>query len=360
MRQKSVKDRCCLNSECPNFGKTNLKSIIRHSMYKTGQGRRRRFLCKTCGKTFCSTKGTPYYRLHHSRSNFDNVATMTVEGVCPSSISRIKRISRNTVCRWQELASQAAQKFMTHKLNGIEMIELQADEIQSFVGKKKNQTWVFATIEVWSRLWISFVVGKRNYRNTKQLLRDTIQRCVFKKPFLFTTDGFEFYAWVAKQLLGPICAFAQVMKKRRMNRVIQVKRKVVLGSKEKVERLLFDSEDSTTINTSFIERLNLTIRQGCAYLGRRKACHPRRIEGLQQNLSLLQCHYNFMRPHLALKFGKEYRTPAMQAGLTKKKLSFRDVFEIMPLIFLWRWITLWKNGVMGRKITYWEALTTVP
>ncbi len=144
-----------------------------------------------------------------------------------------------------------------------------------------------------------------------------------------------------------------------MNRVVQVKCKVVLGSKEKIEQLLFDSEDSTTINTSFIERLNLTIRQRCAYLGRRKACHPRRIEGLEQNLSLLQCHYNFMRPHLALKFGKEYRTPAMQAGLTRKKLSFRGVFEMKPLIFLWLLITLWRNCDIRREIKYRDGLTTV-
>lgn len=41
----------------------------------------------------------------------------------------------------------------------------------------------------------------------------------------------------------------------------------------------------------------------------------------------MQCHYNFIRPHRALKFGREIRTPAMQAGLTDRRLSFRDVFE---------------------------------
>ena len=28
-------------------------------------------------------------------------------------------------------------------------------------------------------------------------------------------------------------------------------------------------------------------------------------------------HYNFVRPHGALKFGREVRTPAMHAGLTR-------------------------------------------
>ena len=33
-----------------------------------------------------------------------------------------------------------------------------------------------------------------------------------------------------------------------------------------------------------------------------------------------------MRPHLSLRFGSETRTPAMQAGIAKKRLTFRDVF----------------------------------
>ena len=37
--------------------------------------------------------------------------------------------------------------------------ELQADEIRVFVGTKKQVTWVMTALEVWSRLWISLVVG---------------------------------------------------------------------------------------------------------------------------------------------------------------------------------------------------------
>ena len=44
-------------------------------------------------------------------------------------------------------------------------------------------------------------------------------------------------------------------------------------------------------------------------------------------------HYNFVRPHTALRFGKTVRTPAMQAGLAKKKLSFWDVF-VSQAVFL--------------------------
>lgn len=36
--------------------------------------------------------------------------------------------------------------------------------------------------------------------------------------------------------------------------------------------------------------------------------------------------YNFVRPRRALRFGRETRTPAMQAGLATRRLTFREVF----------------------------------
>jgi len=172
-------------------GKCGERNIIRHSMYKTRQGRRRRYLCKTCKKTFCSTKRTPYYRLHKSRSDFDEVVQMTVEGVGISSISRIKCFSWNTIASWQYLACLAAGKFNDQNLKGVELIELQADEICTFAGTKKKPMWIFVAIEVWSRIWISKVVGSRNYKNVKTLLNQVIDSCQIVNPFIFTTDGFE-------------------------------------------------------------------------------------------------------------------------------------------------------------------------
>jgi len=90
---------------------------------------------------------------------------------------------------------------------------------------------------------------------------------------------------------------------------------------------IWDSEDSVKLNTSFVERLNLTIRQGSAYLGRRTICQARWKQCLDDHLELLRCHYNFVRPHRALKFGREVRTPAYQAGLTKRVLTFREIFS---------------------------------
>ena len=90
------------------------------------------------------------------------------------------------------------------------------------------------------------------------------------------------------------------------------------------------------MNTSFIERLNLTIRQGSAYLSRRTLSHARATDTLEAHLELLRCYYNFVRPHGALKFGRETRTPAMQAGLATRRLTLRDIFVSLRRVARWR------------------------
>jgi transposase-like protein len=76
-----MKSLSCPNRYCPPSGKGNIGAIIRYGFYKTRWGKRRRYQCRTCGKTFCSTTGTPYYRLQHRRTVFDEVAALSVEGL---------------------------------------------------------------------------------------------------------------------------------------------------------------------------------------------------------------------------------------------------------------------------------------
>ena len=334
MKRSKESTRTCPNPNCCFNGQLGKGNIIRHSFYITSQGRRRRYRCKQCGRTFSSTHGTPYYRLHKPRSLFDEVVHMCVHGIAISSMARIKRMAWGTVARWLESAAAYAERFNDRMLKGFVIRELQADEIRTFVGGKKQVIWVLTTLEVWSRLWVSVVVGRRNFRNIKRVILKTLERGRPKHRFLFSTDGFEMYEWAAKRLLLGVCIYGQVIKKRRENRVVRVDRRLLLGTQAALEETLFHSEDSSTLNTSFIERHNLTIRQGCSYLGRRTPCHARRTEFLEGQVALLMAYYNFLRPHTALKFGTTVRTPAMQAGLAKKRLSFREVFTSRAVFLL--------------------------
>ena len=68
--------------------------------------------------------------------------------------------------------------------------------------------------------------------------------------------------------------------------MIKVEKKLVIGSPRQLEEALCNFEDSSSLNTSFIERLNLTIWQDSAYLCRKTPCHAGNGDHLDDNLDL--------------------------------------------------------------------------
>ncbi len=89
--------------------------------------------------------------------------------------------------------------------------------------------------------------------------------------------------------------------------------------------LALSAPDHTTLSRRG-QHLDLTIRQASAYLRRRSPCHARGADQIRSHVELVRCHYNFVRPHRALRFGRETRTPALQAGLVTTRLNWSDIF----------------------------------
>ena len=111
---------------------------------------------------------------------FDEVASLSVAGVNKSAISRVKGLAWNTVHRWIERATESCRRFNEKRAGAIEIVELQADETRTFVGRKKSQIWIFAALEVCSRYWPAMVVGERNSENARKLFQG-VPRCA-KQP----------------------------------------------------------------------------------------------------------------------------------------------------------------------------------
>ena len=321
-RTIEVKTPGCRNAACSKSA-----SVIRYGYYKTKAGRRRRYRCTACGKTFCSTRGTAYHRLQHRRSTFDDVASLSVEGLSKSAIARVMGLACNTVDRWLEKAAACCRRFNQVHTCDLDIRELQVDEVRAFAGRKDQATWIFTTIDVWSRFWPASLVGRRSYKNTRSVLRAVRDQMLRGRTVLVASDGFDYYPRVAREVFGPMCLLGQVLKARRNDRITTVERRQTVGTPEQFAEALATSEDSATLNTSFVERLNLTIRQGSAYLTRRSLAHCRWQARLDDHIELLRCHYNFSRRQRSLKFGREIRTPAMQAGLMSTGLSLRDIFS---------------------------------
>ncbi len=104
--------------------------------------------------------------------------------------------------------------------------------------KECGKTWVFAGIEVWSRLWPATLVGPRTFRNTKRFVRSMANGACREGFPLITSDGFKFYAPAIRLVFGPACVLGQVIKKIRKNRVVRVATKLVIGSQWRLEEAL--------------------------------------------------------------------------------------------------------------------------
>ena len=254
---------------------------------------------------------------------FERVAHLSVEGMSRSADARVEGLDWHTIDRWLTRAAAPAERFNDSHLKGIPLVERQADELRSFAPDKAKPTWVFTSMEVCSRLWPSTAAGRRSYSNTKTLFKDTLFPGDIVGMPLIMTDRFQFYERIIRTLFGAACVYAQVVKTWRNNSVTRVDRRAVIGTTRRLEKALEASEDSTRANTAYIERLNLTIRQSVAYLRRRSLTQARCEKWLHRQLELARCHYNFIRPHAGLRFGRELRTPAMVAGLCDRAYTFR-------------------------------------
>jgi hypothetical protein len=84
----------------------------------------------------------------------------------------------------------------------------------------------------------------------------------------------------------PALLYAQVVKTLRRRRIVAVKHRVVCGTQAAVEQVL--AACGWQIRTAFVERLNLSLRQRVAALGRRSATPCKSEDGLRQHLALFQ------------------------------------------------------------------------
>ena len=136
----------------------------------------------------------------------------------------------------------------------------------------------------------------------------------------------------------PGLLYAQLIKHRRRRRIVCIKQRLVFGDRQQLQKVL--DTLGWQINTAFVERLNLTIRQHIPALGRRVIHRAHSATSLSHQVDLFLIYYNFCLPHTSLRLPfaesqptrdkvslkqKLDCTPAMAAGLTDHVWSLREV-----------------------------------
>jgi len=97
----------------------------------------------------------------------------------------------------------------------------------------------------------------------------------------------------------PGLLYAPVIKTVRRRRLVRGSHRVVFGTLAAIEQVL--AAHGWHINTAFIERLNLSMRQHGAAVGRRVSTLCKGEDGMRQQLALYHVYDNFCLPHASLR-----------------------------------------------------------
>ncbi len=119
--------------------------------------------------------------------------------------------------------------------------------------------------------------------------------------------------------------------------MVKVTRSVIFGKRRSVEAqaasLRRADGKEGQINTAYIERDNLTLRQELHRLARKTLGFSKNRRELQSALDFIDAHDNFVKPHRALRLkpssnGNQSpipRTPAMAAGISVHVWSLEEL-----------------------------------
>lgn len=342
----------------------------------------RQFQCTSCDGYFLETHGTIFYGKRVSVELMVRVLACLAEGLGIRATARVFEVDPNTVLGWLVEAADQLKAFSRYFLCDVHVRQVQLDELYAVLRDVKegelseeeainrlspSPHWVWTAMDPESTLLVVIDVGTRPLamaqRVVHQVLRVFAPGCI---P-LFLTDGLKesgtallshFGDWMQperRQDKGPMpkprwmplpqLLYAQVVKSYRRRRIVDVKHRVVFGTLVAVEQVL--AAYGWQINTAFVARLNLDIRQRVAAIGRRVNTLCQGEDGLQQQLAVFQAYHNFVLPHASLcqllpvpeptngsGSARLWRpcTPAMAAGLTDHVWSLKEMmlFRVPP------------------------------
>jgi IS1 family transposase len=335
----------------------------------------RQFHCTSCQGYFLETHGTLFHGKQAAVELIVGVLACLAEGLGIRATARGFEVAPTTVLQWLVEAAEQLRAFSAYFLCDLPLEQLQLDEVYAVLRARKageisdgeaikrlerSPYWVWTAMDPQSKLLVVVEVGSRTLAMAQRVVHQVTEVVAPGCVPLFLTDGLKDYAtallthfgqWIhpeRRQERGPMptprwiprpeLLYAQVVKSSRRRRLVGVTHRVVFGTRLAIEQVL--ATCGWTINTAFVERLNLDIRQRVAAIGRRVNTLCQGEAGLRDQLTLFQTYHNFVLPHASLRqpllipqathgrgAAKVWRpcTPAMAAGLTDHVWSLQEV-----------------------------------
>ena len=301
-RQVDTSFHFCPHANCAYRGWVSWGNL-RANGHPSG-GPWRQWYCTVCKGYFLETHGT----LLHGKRVAPDVLVWAVgalaEGLGIRAVARVFEVDPHTVLQWLVEAAEQLQAFSQYFLHDVRVTQVQLDELYALLSAvqagevseaealtrlSRSPHWVWAALDPVTKLLLTIDVGDRTLAMAQRVVHQVGQVLAPGCVPLFLTDGFTAYTtallthygqWVQparRRAHGPMpkprwmprpqLLYAQVIKTVRRRRLVRVCHRVVFGTVEAVHQVL--AAHGWQINTAFIERLNLSMRQHVAAVGRR-------------------------------------------------------------------------------------------
>ncbi len=183
------------------------------------------------------------------------------------STERLTGVHRHTICKLLVRVGEGCAKMLDERVVNLGSEQLQLDELWSFVGKKQRNVnaedadgigdaWDYVAIDSDTKLFPSFLVGKRTARNTNEFVRDVESR--LRNRVQISTDGMRMYVDAIAAAFGAHGVdYAQIVKSYEADPIGEGRYSPPrVTSTEKTP--IFGAPIAEDVSTSYVERRNLT------------------------------------------------------------------------------------------------------
>jgi IS1 family transposase/transposase-like protein len=356
-RKKSIPTEgyACPNPRCCYFGITSQDTHAVVSHGKRGKYHNiQYFKCQACQKTFSSRRGSVLYYLKTNADRVEFSLWFLAEGIDRSVLVRYSGHVDATLTRWLMRAGRQGFNLHNTYFRHLNIAIIQMDELYAKVRNAQKKAWVWLAIDPISKALPAMHVGGRKTTDAYTLLHDLKLRLDPTCIPVFLTDALrQYYHSITahmSELFRPLRArkdhwrphpkllYAQLVKRKKNRKLKFAVTRMLQGKRRHLYAKLQANGLRPTIQTAFIERVNLTIRQSVSFLTRRTWSTARSEEHLRLHLEWWRCYYHFMRPHQSLaeaisgcRWKRSPKTPAMALGLTDHVWTVRD-FIHLPLV----------------------------
>jgi IS1 family transposase len=318
-RQVDTSWHFCPHPTCAYRGGVGLGNISANGHPSGGPWRQ--LHCTACERYFLETHGTPFHGKRVAPDLLVWAVGALAEGLGIRAVARVFEVDPNTSLAWLVEAADHLKAFSQHFLHHVQVTQVQLDELYALLSAVKDGEvsepeaikrlsrsphWVWVAIDPVTKLLLAMDVGERTFAMAQCFVHQVVQVLAPDCIPLFLTDGHKDYFpallshfghWVhaarrhaqgpapkPRWMPRPRLLYAQVVKTVCRRRLVRVCHRVVFGTLESVQQVL--AARGWQINTAFVERVNLSLRQHVAAVGRRVTTLCKHEAGLRQQLTL--------------------------------------------------------------------------